>query len=78
MREEFEKRIKAVEMERDGLKDNIKELEEKKTKAQKDMNQQKKDFEIEKRSFQSHIMRVESELHYINAASIVAPQTPEF
>ncbi len=78
MREEFEKKIKAVEMERDGLKDNIKELEEKKIKAQKDMNQQKKDFEIEKRSFRSHVLRLESELRYINAASIVAPQTPEF
>ena len=78
MREDFEKKIKAVEMERDGLKGNLKELEEKKIKAQKDMNQQKKDFEIEKRSFQSHIMRLESELHCINAASIVAPQTPEF
>ena len=78
MREEFEKKIKAVEIERDGLKDNLKELEEKKIKVQKDVNQQKRDSEIEKRSFQSHIMRLESELHYINAASIVAPQTPEF
>jgi len=77
MREEFEKRMKAVEMERDGLKDDIKKLEEKNIQAQKDMNQQKKDFELEKRSFQSHIVRVESELHSINATSIMSPQPPK-
>ena len=77
MKEEFEKRMKAVEMERDRLKDDIKELEEKNIQTQKDMNQQKKDFELEKRSFQSHIERVESELHSINAASIMSPQPPK-
>lgn len=78
IREELEKKIKALETDKDGLKDAIKKLEEKNIQAQKDLSQQKVSLELDKRSCQSHIVRLESELHYINAASILSPQTPEF
>ena len=78
IREELEKKIKALETDKDGLKDYIKEIEEKNIQAQKDLNQQKESFDLDKRSRQSHIVRLETELRYINAASIVSPQTPEF
>lgn len=78
IREELEKKVKALETDKVGLKDHIKELEEKNTQAQKDLIQQKENFELDQRSRQSHIVRLESELRCINAASIVSPQTPEF
>ena len=65
-------------MDKDGLKDAIKKLEEKNAQAQQKLNQQKESLELDKRSFQSHIMRLEAELHQINAALTVSPQTPEF
>lgn len=78
IREELEKKVKALETDKDGLKDYMKKFEEKNIQAQKDLNQQKESFELDKRSRQSHIVRLESELCYINAASIVSPQTPDF
>lgn len=78
MREEFEKKIQALEMDNGGLKDDIKELEERNKQALEDLNQQKERLELDKRSSQSHIIRLESELHQINAASTASPQTPEF
>ena len=78
IREELEKKIQDLETDKDGLKDAIKKLEEKNTQAQQDLNQQKESLELDKRSSQSHIMRLEAELHQINAAFTVSPQTPEF
>ena len=78
IKEELEKRIKALETDKDRLKDAIKKLEEKNVQAQKDLNQQKESLELDKRSSQSHIMHLESELCQINAASTVSPQTPDF
>ncbi|KAL8689490.1 MAG: hypothetical protein Q9218_004851 [Villophora microphyllina] len=78
IREELEKKIHALETQNDGLKDTIKKLEEKNIQAKKDLKKQKESLELDKRSSQSHIMRLESELNQINAASAVSPQTPEF
>ena len=78
IREELEKKIQALETENDGLKDTTKKLEEKNIQAKTDLKKQKESFELDKRSSQSHIMRLESELNQINAASMVSPQTPEF
>ena len=78
IREELEKKIQALQTDKDKLKDTIKNLEEKKTQAQEDLNRQKEVLEMDKRSSQSHIMRLESEIHQINAASTVLPQTSEF
>lgn len=78
IRDELEKKIQALETDKDGLKDANKKLEEKNIQAQKDLKKQRESLELDKRSSQSHIMRLESELHQINAASTVSPQTPEF
>ena len=78
IREELEKKIQDLKTNKDGLKDAIKKLEEKNTQAQQDLNQQKKSLELDKRSSQSHIMRLKAKLHQINAAFMVSPQTPEF
>lgn len=78
VREELEKKIQDLETDKDGLKDAIKKLKEKNTQAQEDLNQQKESLELDKRSSQSHIIRLEAELHQINAAFTVSPQTPEF
>ncbi|KAL8855548.1 MAG: hypothetical protein Q9178_007817 [Gyalolechia marmorata] len=69
IREELEKRIQVLEIEKDGLKDTTKKLEEKNIQAKKDLKRQKESFELDKRSSQSHIMRLESELNQINATS---------
>ncbi|KAL9015346.1 MAG: hypothetical protein Q9173_000037 [Seirophora scorigena] len=78
IREELEKKVQALETEKDGFKDTTKELEEKNLQAKKDLKKQKESFELDKRSSQSHIMRLESELNQINPASMVSSQTPEF
>ena len=78
IREELEKKIQGLETENDGLKDTTKKLEEKNVQAKKDLKRQKEIFELDKRSSQSHIMRLESELNQINAASRVSQQAPEF
>ena len=78
IREELEKKIQALETDKNKLKDAMKKLEEKNIQAQEDLNQQKKSSELDKRSSQSHIMRLESELCQISATSTVSPQTPEF
>ena len=78
IKEEHEKKIQALETENDGLKDTTKKLEEKNIQAKKDLKKQKESFELDKRSSQSHIMRLESDLNQINAASTVSPQAPEF
>ena len=75
--EELEKKIQALETDKCGLKDFVKKLEEKNIEAQKGLQRQKESLELDKRSSQSHIMRLESELRQINAASTVSPQTPE-
>ena len=78
IKEELEKKIQALETDKDRLKDAIKKLEEENTQAQEDLNQQKESLELDKRSSQSHIMRLESELCQINATSTVSPQKPGF
>ena len=78
MTEELEKKLQALETNNNGLKKEIKTLKEKNIQAQGDLNRQKESLEVDKRSSQSHIMRLESELHHINAASTVSPQAPEF
>ena len=77
-REMFEKKIENLETDKDGLKDAIKKLEEKNKRAQEDFNLQKKCLELDKRVSQSHIIRLEEEIHQISAAVTVLPQTPEF
>ena len=77
-KEELEKKIKTLETENDGLKDTIKILNEKKIQAQKDFNEQAESFQIDKRSSQSYIRSIESELRQIKALSTVSPQNPEF
>lgn len=78
IREELEKKIKALEAQNDGLKITIGKLEEKNIQTKKDLKKQKEDSGLEKRSFQSHLMHLESDLLQINAASRVSPQTPEY
>ena len=78
IREELETKIQALETDNEKLKNTIKKLEEKNIQAQEDLNQQKESLELDKRISQSHIMRLESEIRQINAASTVSPQTPEF
>lgn len=78
IKEELENKIQALEDEKDGFKSTTKKLEEKNIQAKKDLKRQKESFELDKRTCQSHIMRLESELNNINAASTVLPQTPEF
>ena len=78
IREEHEKKIQAMETDNAGLKDTIKKIEEEKKQAQERLKEQKKSFEVDKRSSQSHIMRLESELQQISAVSMVSPQTREF
>ena len=75
-KEELKKKMKTIEREKKGLEDTIKALKEKNVKAQKDLSEQKESSEIDKRSSQSHIKQVESELHQINALSKFSPQTP--
>ncbi len=77
-RDEYEKRIQALEKDKAGLKNSVKKLEEEKRQAREDLKKQKKSSEIDKRSSQSHIMRLESELQQISAVSMVSPQAPEF
>ena len=78
IREELEKRIQDLKMDKDGLKDAIRKLEEKNAQTQQNLNQQKEGLELDKRSSQSHIKRLEAQLHEINAALTVSPQTPEY
>ena len=78
IKEEYDKKIQALETDNAGLKDTIKKLEEEKTQAQEKLKEQKKSFEVDKRSSQSHIMHLESELQQISAVSRVSPQTHEF
>jgi len=78
IKEELEKKIQALKTDNDRLKDTIKTLEEKNIQAQEGLNQQKESLELDKRSFQSHIRRLEAELDQMNAASTVSPQTPDF
>lgn len=75
-KEELKKKMKTIEREKKGLEDTIKALKEKNVKAQKDLSEQKESSEIDKRSSQSHIKQVESELHQIKALSKFSPQTP--
>ena len=78
IKEDLEKRIQDLEMDKGGLKDAIKKLEEENAQTQQNLNQQNKDLELDKRSSQSHIIRLEAELHQINAALTVLPQTSEY
>lgn len=78
IKEELEKKIQALETDKAGLKDAVKKLEEEKLQDQEHLNQQKESFELDKRSSQSYIMRLESQLCQINAALTVSAQTPEF
>lgn len=78
IREELEKKIQALQTDKDELKDTVKKLEEKNIQAREDLIRQKEGLELDKRTSQSHIMRLESELNQINAASTVLPQTPGF
>ena len=78
IRERLEKRIQDLETDKNGLKEAIKKLEEKNAQSQQDLNKQKVGLELDKRSSQSHIIRLEAELHEINAALMVSPQTPKY
>lgn len=78
IREEHEKKILALETDKAGLKNAVKKLEQEKIQAQEDLNHEKESLELDKRSSQSYIMCLESEIHQINAASAVSAQTPEF
>ena len=78
MKEELEKKIQTLETENNGLKDIIQTLEEKNIQAQKNFDEQKESLQIEKRSSQSYIRSVESELRQIKALSTVSPHTPQF
>ncbi|KAI4220864.1 MAG: hypothetical protein L6R40_008664 [Gallowayella cf. fulva] len=77
-KEELKRQRATLETEKDRFKDTTKKLEEKNIQAKKDLKKQKESFKLDKRSSQSYIMRLESELKQINAASTVSPQTPEF
>lgn len=78
VKEELEKKIKLQETENNGLRDIIQTLEKKNTDAQKNFDEQRECFEIEKRSSQSYIRSVETELRQIKALSTVSPQNPQF
>ena len=78
IREELEKRIQDLEGDKDGLKDAIKKLEERNAQNQQDLNQQKAGLELDKRSSQSHIMRLEAQICEINAALTVSPQISDY
>ena len=78
IREELEKKIRDLEMDKDGLKDALKKLEAEMAQTQRNLNQQNAGLELDKRSSQSHIIRLEAELRQINAALTVSPQTPEY
>ena len=78
IREELEKKIQDLETNQAGLKDAIKKLEGENAQAQQALNQQKESLELDKRSFQSHIIRLEEELGQIKVASMVSPQKPAF
>ena len=78
IKEELEKKIQDLKIDKDGLEDAIKKLEEKNAQTQQNVNKQKEGLELDKRSSQSHIMRLEAELRDINAALTVSPQTPEY
>lgn len=77
IKKELEKKIQALETDKAGLKNAVKKLEEEKVQAQEILKQQKEGLELDKRSSQSYIMRLELELCQINAASTVSAQTPE-
>ena len=78
IKEELEKKIQVLETDKAGLKDAVKKLEEEKVQEQKNLNQQKESLELDKRSSQSYIIRLESQLRQINAALTVSAQAPEF
>lgn len=77
-KEELEKKIKIIETEHNELKDIIQKLEEKNIQAQKNFDEQTECFLIEKRSSQSYIRSVESELRQFKALSNVSSQTPQY
>ena len=78
IRKELEKRIEDLETDKNGLEKAMKKVEEKNAQTQQNLNQQKEGLELDKRSSQSHIVRLEAQLHEINAALTVSPQTPEY
>lgn len=77
-KDEAEKAIQPLKTERDGLKTAIKTLEEKNLQTLKALKKQNETLELDKRSSQSHLKHLESQLEQINAASTVSPQTPDF
>ena len=77
-KEDFEKKIEALEAEKDRLKSAANTLEEKNKRARKDLNELKENFEIDKRSSQLYIKQVESELRQFRTLSEVKSQTPQF
>ena len=77
-REELEKKIKILETENNALQGAVRTLEEKNLQCQKNVDEQKESFQIEKRSSQSYIRSIELELSQIKALSTVSVQTPQF
>ncbi|KAL9628349.1 MAG: hypothetical protein Q9164_007309 [Protoblastenia rupestris] len=77
-KEDFEKKIGALEAEKNGLKNTNNALEEKDKQAKKDLKELKESFDIDKRSSQSHIKQVESELREFRTLSKFSSQTPQF
>lgn len=78
IKEDLEKKIQVLEIDKAGLKDAVKRLEQEKVQGQEDLNELKESLELDKRSSQSYILRLESQLRQINAALTVSAQTPEF
>lgn len=76
--EELKKKIKIMETEKKGLENTVKALKETNAKAQKDLSERKDCSEIDKRSLQSYIKKLESELHQVKAPPKFSPQTPQF
>ena len=77
-KEDAEKDIQPLKTERDGLESAIKALEERNVQALKALKEQNEALKVDKRSSQSHIKHLESQLEQINAASTVSSQTSDF
>jgi DNA repair exonuclease SbcCD ATPase subunit len=78
IRNKFEEKIKAMEMEKKELKDANKALEEEKAQAQSKLNEQREDFELDKRAVQTYTKKLESDLRQAKALPLLSPQPPQF
>ena len=67
-----------MEMEKKELKDANKALEEEKAQAQSKLNEQREDFELDKRAVQTYTKKLESDLRQAKALPLLSPQPPQF